>query len=160
MLLEPDAPKRAAPNTPGCSLRLLLAGTLGTDLPFTTATAVRSTVGNSRQADAYRRGRVLLAGDAAHVFNAGGSSLNIGLQDAIDLAGRLAAVLHGRAPDEELDGYDAVRRAAGERTLQHTRAQAALSGDDASAVALRDVVAELIRGRTGARRLARLIEES
>ena len=64
-------------------LRASLRRVLGADLPFSDATAIRSTVGSSRHAEAYRRGRVFLAGDAAHIFNAGGSALNIGLQDAV-----------------------------------------------------------------------------
>ena len=71
-------------------LRASLRRVLGVDLPITDATAIRSTVGNSRQADAYRRGRIFLAGDAAHIFNAGGSALNVGIQDALELADRSA----------------------------------------------------------------------
>ena len=141
-------------------LRASVHRVLGGALPFTEATAIRSTIGNSRQADAYRAGRVFLAGDAAHLFNAGGSSLNIGLQDALDLAARLTLVLQGKASDGELDGYEAARRPAGERALQHTRAQAALSGNDDAGRALRGVLAEVVSSRSAARRLARMIEES
>ena len=141
-------------------LRASLRRVLGAELPFTDATAIRSTVGNSRQAEAYRRGRVFLAGDAAHVFNAGGSSLNIGLQDALDLADRLTAVLRGGAAQSELDGYETARHPAGQRALRHTRAQAALSRNDDSGRALQEVVAELVGDRTAARRLARLIEQA
>ncbi len=141
-------------------LRSSLGRVLGTDLPFTDATGIRSTVGNSRQADAYRLGRVFLAGDAAHVFNAGGASLNIGLQDAFDLAGRLTAVLHDQASADKLDGYEVARRPAGERALRHTRAQAALGGTDEGSRALRETVGELTTRRSVARRLARLIEAS
>ena len=140
-------------------LRASLRRVLGTALPFTEATAIRSTIGNSRQADAYRVGRVFLAGDAAHLFNAGGSSLNIGLQDALDLAARLTSVLQGKASDGELDGYEAARRPAGERALQHTRAQAALSRNDDAGRALRGVLAEVVSSRSTAHRLARMIED-
>ena len=105
-------------------LRASLRRVLDADLPFTEATDLRSTVGNSRQADAYRVGSVFLAGDAAHVYNAGGTALNIGLQDALDLADRLAAVLRAGAPEDGLDDYHSIRHAAGLRALQHTRAQA------------------------------------
>lgn len=65
-------------------LRASLQRVLGAeDLPFTDATAVRGTVGNSRHADTYRAGRVFLTGDAAHIFNAEGTALYVGLQDAI-----------------------------------------------------------------------------
>jgi len=131
---------------------------LGADLPFTEATAVRSTVGNSRLADAYRAGRVFLAGDAAHIFNAGGSSLNVGLQDALELAARLAALLRGGESQDELDGYEQVRRPAGKAALQHTRAQAALGRDDDNGRALREIMGELLAAPSAARRLARLIE--
>lgn len=139
-------------------LRTSLRRVLGVDLPFTDATAARSIVGNSRQADAYRRGRVFLAGDSAHVFNAGGSALNVGLQDALDLARRLAAALHEGASGAELDGYESARRPAGERALQHTRAQAALARQDASSSALRQVLGTVIADPVAARSLARLIE--
>ena len=139
-------------------LRASLRRVLGADLPFTGVAAARSTVGNSRQADAYRSGRVFLSGDAGHVFNAGGSALNVGLQDAFDLARRLAAVLRDGAPDEELDGYESVRRPAGERALQHTRAQAALARRDDSSRALREVLGTVIADPAAAWSLARLIE--
>jgi 2-polyprenyl-6-methoxyphenol hydroxylase-like FAD-dependent oxidoreductase len=139
-------------------LRESLLRVLGADLPFSEATAIRSIVGNSRQADAYRRGRVFLAGDAAHIFNAGGSALNVGLQDAFELARCLAAAVRDRAPEAAIAGYEAARRPAGKRALQLTRAQAALSRDDANGRAVREVIGELVSSRSGARRLARLIE--
>jgi 2-polyprenyl-6-methoxyphenol hydroxylase-like FAD-dependent oxidoreductase len=139
-------------------LRESLLRVLGADLPFSEATAIRSIVGNSRQADAYRRGRVFLAGDAAYIFNAGGSALNVGLQDAFELARCLAAAVRDRAPEAAIAGYEAARRPAGERALQLTRAQAALSRDDANGRAVREVIGELVSSRSGARRLARLIE--
>lgn len=155
---EPRGEAGASDAVTVAELRASLRRVLGADLPFTDATAVRSTVGNSRQADAYRSGRVFLAGDAAHVFNAGGSALNVGLQDALDLARRLAAVLRDGAPAEELDGYESVRRPAGERALQHTRAQAALTGRDNTSYAFRQVLGTVIADPAAARSLARLIE--
>ena len=83
-------------------------------------------MGNSRQAERYRAGPVLLAGDAAHVFGAGGS-LNVGLLDAINLGWKLAAQVAGWAPDGLLDSYHAERHLAGERALLQSRAQKALS---------------------------------
>jgi 2-polyprenyl-6-methoxyphenol hydroxylase-like FAD-dependent oxidoreductase len=151
-----EAEPEETPTVEG--LRASLRRVLGTDLPFTEATALRSTVGNSRLADTYRVGRVFLAGDAAHIFNAGGSSLNVGLQDALELANRLAALLRGGESQDELDGYERVRRPAGKAALQHTRAQAALSRDDDNGRALREIVGELLATPSAARRLARLIE--
>jgi 2-polyprenyl-6-methoxyphenol hydroxylase-like FAD-dependent oxidoreductase len=141
-------------------LRGSLRRVLGAELPMTGATAIRSTVGNSRQADAYRRGRIFLAGDAAHIFNAGGSALNVGMADALDLAGRLTAALHSDSAADRLDEYEATRRPAGERALEHTRAQAALARNDDSGRALREVVRVLISSRAGARSLARVIEQA
>lgn len=141
-------------------LRASLHRVLGGELPFTQATAIHSIVANSRQADAYRRGRVFLAGDAAHIFNAGGSSLNAGLLDALDLAARLIAVLRERTPTDALDGYESVRHPAGQRVLQHTRTQAMLSRNDENGRALREIVSDLLTSRRAARHLARLIEDS
>ncbi|MEU6479073.1 FAD-dependent monooxygenase [Streptomyces sp. NPDC047017] len=87
-----------------------------------------SRFGNAaRQAAQYRSGRVLLAGDAAHMhFPAGGPGLNVGIQDATALGWRLAAVFHGSAPDELLDTYHAERHPVGTELLMHTQAQAGL----------------------------------
>lgn len=139
-------------------LRASLRRVLGADLPFTAATALRVTVGNSRQADAYVRGRVLLAGDAAHIFNAGGSSINAGLLDALDLAPRLAAVVKGTALPATIADYETARRAACDRTLAHTRLQSALEKDDEHGDALRTTIGALLRGRAARRSLARMIE--
>ncbi|GAA1951490.1 FAD-dependent monooxygenase [Microbacterium deminutum] len=140
-------------------LRASFRRVLGVDLPITGATAIRSTVGNSRQAEAYRRGRVFLAGDAAHVFNAGGSALNVGIQDALELADRLGAALSSEGGTDGLDAYEAIRHPAGHRALQHTRAQAALGRSDDSARALREIMGGLVASRRAARSLARLIED-
>lgn len=141
-------------------LRASLRRVLGADLPFTDATDLRSTVGNSRQAEAYRAGPVFLAGDAAHVYNAGGTALNVGLQDALDLAERLAAVLREGGSAETLDGYHTTRHAAGLRALQHTRAQAALGRNDDDGHALRATLGPAITRGRAARRLARLLEQA
>lgn len=157
---EPRGEAEANESATVGDLRSSLRRVLGTELPFTYATGIRSTVGNSRQADAYRVGRVFLAGDAAHIFNAGGSSLNVGLQDAFDLAGRLTATLRDRTQAGALDGYEAARRPVGESAIRHTRAQAALGGTDEGSRALHEIVGELTTRQSVARRLARLIEAS
>jgi 2-polyprenyl-6-methoxyphenol hydroxylase-like FAD-dependent oxidoreductase len=74
---------------------------------------------NSRQADRYRDGRVFIAGDAAHVSH--GPTLNLALQDAANLAWKLAAALHGWAPEGLLDSYETERHASGERVAALTR---------------------------------------
>jgi 2-polyprenyl-6-methoxyphenol hydroxylase-like FAD-dependent oxidoreductase len=80
-----------------------------------------------RQADSYRAGRVLLAGDAAHMhFPTGGVGLNAGIQDAMNLGWKLAAVVQGRASDGLLDSYHAERHPVGVRLHADTRAQTAL----------------------------------
>jgi 2-polyprenyl-6-methoxyphenol hydroxylase-like FAD-dependent oxidoreductase len=155
---EPRGNFDASNDVPVEELRASLTRVLGEDLPFTDATAIRSTVGSSRQADAYRRGRVFLAGDAAHIFNAGGSALNVGIQDALDLADVLGGVLSDGKPLSELDSYEARRRPAGEQALNQTRAQAALARADESGSALRAIVGELTTDRTVARSLAQLLE--
>ncbi|MCQ9131844.1 FAD-dependent monooxygenase [Streptomyces hilarionis] len=99
----------------------------------------------ARQAERYRQGRVLLAGDAAHIhFPAGGQGLNLGVQDAVNLGWKLASVVHGRAPETLLDSYHAERYPVAERVLHNTRAQTALSRPGPQTDALRDVLRSLI----------------
>ncbi len=99
----------------------------------------------TRQAASYRQGRVLLAGDAAHVHSPqGGQGLNIGVQDAVNLGWKLAQVVNGTSPDGLLDTYHAERHPVGARVLQNTMAQVALQGTDERTDALRDTVTELL----------------
>ncbi|GIM90838.1 FAD-dependent monooxygenase [Paractinoplanes toevensis] len=106
-----------------------------------------SRFGNTTKvAECYRRGRVLLAGDAAHMhFPAGGNGLNLGLQDAMNLGWKLAAVVQGRAPAELLDSYDTERRPWGDDVARHTMAQTALiTATTPEGLALRELLADLI----------------
>ncbi|MFE0606007.1 FAD-dependent monooxygenase [Streptomyces sp. NPDC058892] len=99
----------------------------------------------ARQAAQYRQGRVLLAGDAAHIhFPAGGQGLNMGVQDAVNLGWKLASVVRGQAPESLLDTYHAERHPVGERVLQNTRAQSALARPGAQTDALREIFGELM----------------
>ncbi len=101
----------------------------------------------ARQASAYRAGRVLLAGDAAHVhYPAGGQGLNLGVQDAVNLGWKLGQVVRKIAPESLLDSYERERRPVVTRVLRNTMAQVALLGrlDDRKA-ALREVMAELLQ---------------
>jgi 2-polyprenyl-6-methoxyphenol hydroxylase-like FAD-dependent oxidoreductase len=139
-------------------LRASLRRVLGTDLPYTTAYAARSVVANSRHAERYRDGRVFLAGDAAHIFSAGGSAINTGLLDAVTLGKTLAAVLRGAAPQTLLDAYQSQRHPAAQHTLALTRLQVVLEADDETGQALRDVLGRLVQDRATARRIAALIE--
>ena len=103
---------------------------------------------NTRLADRYRDGRVLLVGDAAHVhFVIGGPGLNLGLQDAVNLGWKLAAVIHGWAPAGLLDSYDAERRPVGERVAMHSQAQLALLAPGSEVTALRALFTELLHDR-------------
>ncbi|HEY2214753.1 MAG TPA: FAD-dependent monooxygenase, partial [Acidimicrobiales bacterium] len=99
----------------------------------------------TRQAASYRKGRVLLAGDAAHVHPPqGGQGLNIGVQDAVNLGWKLAQVVKGTSPVSLLDTYQAERHPVGARVLHNTLAQGALRGTDERTNALRDTVTELL----------------
>ncbi len=99
----------------------------------------------ARQAARYRAGRVFLAGDAAHIhYPAGGQGQNLGLQDAVNLGWKLAAVLRGDATDALLDTYESERHPVAARVLQNTRAQTALQRPGAHVDALRDTMSELI----------------
>ena len=99
---------------------------LGGDLPMTDPQRLTRLAGSSRLAGRYRAGRILLAGDAAHVFGIGGS-LNTGLLDAVNLGWKLAAQVQGRAPSGLLDSYHAERHLAGQHGIRYTRAQRALT---------------------------------
>lgn len=113
---------------------------------------------NTRLADRYRDGRVFLAGDAAHVHAAsGGPGLNLGLQDAANLAWKLAADLHGQAPDDLLDTYQTERRALGERVFMQTQSQTALMAPGSDVTQLRNLVSELLTDRTNVQRIADLL---
>jgi hypothetical protein len=100
---------------------------------------------HARQATTYRNGRVLLAGDAAHVHSPnGGQGLNLGLMDAVNLGWKLAATVHGWAPDGLLDSYTTERHPVGAAVLHNTRAQSALMRPGPHVEAMRDIVAELM----------------
>jgi hypothetical protein len=114
--------------------------------------------GNSRLADRYREGRVLLVGDAAHVHSAmGGPGLNLGLQDAINLGWKLAAEVQGTAPDGLLDTYESERRPVGERVVMQTQAQTALIAPGNEVTALRELFGELLTESRNVQRIADLI---
>ena len=140
-------------------LRESVRRVLGTDLPMSDPQWLTRTVGNSRQAERYRAGPVLLAGDAAHIFGAGGS-LNVGLLDAINLGWKLAAQVGGWAPDGLLDSYHAERHLAGQRAVLQTRAQKALSASGEYAEALRDLFGELMQLPEAVRHVGSIMEGS
>ena len=109
-------------------LREALVATYGTDFGAHSPTRLSRFTDLTRQAAAYRKGRVLLAGDAAHVHSpAGGQGLNVGAQDAVNLGWKLAQVVRGTSPESLLDTYHAERHPVGARVLRNTMAQVALS---------------------------------
>jgi 2-polyprenyl-6-methoxyphenol hydroxylase-like FAD-dependent oxidoreductase len=99
----------------------------------------------TRLADSYRAGRVLLAGDAAHIHPPiGGQGLNLGIQDAVNLGWKLAAQIRGWAPDTLLDTYQAERRPVAADVLDNTRAQTELLSPGPGAQAVRRLLTELM----------------
>ncbi|WP_024799369.1 FAD-dependent monooxygenase [Nocardia sp. BMG51109] len=111
---------------------------------------------NTRQATRYRSGRVLLAGDAAHVHSPfGGQGLNLGIGDAVNLGWKLAAVLGGRASEDLLETYTAERHPIGAWVLHWTRAQVAVMRKDPHSKAMREVLSELLATKDGATYVAK-----
>ncbi|WP_439658793.1 rifampin monooxygenase [Lentzea sp. HUAS TT2] len=99
----------------------------------------------TRQAERYRAGRVLLAGDAAHIHPpAGGQGLNLGVQDAVNLGWKLAAQIRGWAPETLLDTYETERHPVAADVLDNTRAQVALASGEPGARAVRRLLTELM----------------
>ncbi|MET4117636.1 2-polyprenyl-6-methoxyphenol hydroxylase-like FAD-dependent oxidoreductase [Bradyrhizobium sp. JR4.1] len=123
-----------------------LVAVYGTDFGLHNPSWISRFTDAARQAVSYRKRRVLLAGDAAHIHHSvGGQGLNAGVQDAVNLGWKLAQVVKGLSPDSLLDTYHAERHPVGARTLRNTMAQIALlrRGEDGLKAA-REVVAELL----------------
>jgi hypothetical protein len=134
---------------------------LGADLPLEEATRLSRYRFQARQAERYRAGRVLLAGDAAHQFPATGIGINVGMLDAVNLAWKLAADIDGWAPDALLDSYHDERHFAGGRGMLQTQAQVALRrGQDSAAEALRELFLELTVYEQPLRHMGELIAGS
>ena len=122
-----------------------LVAVYGTDFGIHSPTWISRFTDMARQAASYRKGRVLLAGDAAHVhFPVGGQGLNIGVQDAVNLGWKLAQVVNGTSPQSLLDTYHAERHPVAARVLRNTMAQTALLRADERTEALRDTMSELL----------------
>jgi bifunctional hydroxylase/dehydrase len=112
----------------------------------------------TRQVTEYRRGRVLLAGDAAHIhLPAGGLGMNTSIQDSVNLGWKLAAVVHGWAPPDLLDTYHSERHAIGERLLMNTQAQGLLFLSGAEVQPMRDLISELMRYDVVAKHLVGMV---
>jgi len=126
-------------------LSVALIAVCGTDYGLRSATSISRFTDMARQAATYRKDRVLLAGDAAHVHSpVGGQGLNTGVQDAVNLGWKLAQVVKGTSPETLLDTYHAERHPVGASVLRGTMAQTALLRTDDRTDALRGVVAELL----------------
>ncbi|WP_116089571.1 FAD-dependent monooxygenase [Sphingomonas crusticola] len=123
----------------------------GTAVTLTALRLAATWTDRARQATAYRRGRVLLAGDAAHIHSPlGGQGLNLGLGDAINLGWKLAATIRGDAPAGLLNSYCKERHAEGARILDWSRAQVALMRPSPGSRALAAIIGDLVATRDGA----------
>ncbi|PDS29577.1 FAD-dependent monooxygenase [Rhizobium phaseoli] len=126
-------------------LRRALIAACGTDYGIHGLKWISRFTDMSRQAADYRKGRIFLAGDAAHVHSpVGGQGLNTGVQDAVNLGWKLAQVVKGLSPEALLDTYHAERHPVAARVLRTTMAQVALQRTDDRTEALRDIVLELL----------------
>jgi len=127
------------------TLREALIAHHGTDYGVHNPTYISRFTDMTRQAERYRKGRVLLAGDAAHIhYPAGGFGMGIGIEDAFNLGWKLALVAKGAAPDALLDTYQVERHPVAAKLLRYTMASAALSRTDDRSKALSAVVADLM----------------
>jgi 2-polyprenyl-6-methoxyphenol hydroxylase-like FAD-dependent oxidoreductase len=130
----------------------------GSDFGVHSPTWISRFTDMTRQAAAYRAGRVLLAGDAAHVhYPAGGQGLSLGVQDAVNLGWKLAQVVRGTCPESLLDTYHDERHPVAARALRYTMAQSVLQRRDDRVQALVDVVSEVASMDEPRKRLAGLI---
>jgi 2-polyprenyl-6-methoxyphenol hydroxylase-like FAD-dependent oxidoreductase len=130
----------------------------GTDFGIHDVTSISRFTDMTRQAAAYRVGRVLLAGDAAHVhYPAGGQGLSLGVQDAVNLGWKLAQVVHGTSPESLLDTYHEERHPVAARALRHTMAQTALQRQDERSKALAELVSGLAEMDEPRKRLAGIV---
>jgi 3-(3-hydroxy-phenyl)propionate hydroxylase len=126
-------------------LKEALVAACGTDYGIHSPTWISRFTDMSRQAADYCKGRILLAGDAAHVHSpVGGQGLNLGVQDAVNLGWKLAQVVKGISPEDLLDTYHAERHPVAARVLRTTMAQVALLRADDRTEALREIVMELL----------------
>jgi 2-polyprenyl-6-methoxyphenol hydroxylase-like FAD-dependent oxidoreductase len=135
-----------------------LVAVYGTDFGIHSATSITRFTDMTRQAASYRAGRVLLAGDSAHVhYPAGGQGLSLGVQDAVNLGWKLAQVVNGTSPESLLDTYHDERHPVAARALRHTMAQTALQRQDERTKALAEMVSELAAMDEPRKRLAGIV---
>jgi len=155
-LIEPDVNRTDEPTLE--DLRAALIRVDGTDHGVHSPRFISRFTDMTRQAVAYRSGRVLLAGDAAHVHAPiGGQGLNIGVQDSVNLGWKLAQVVRGTSPVSLLDTYQAERHPVGARVLQNTMAQRAIGAGDERTAALRAILADVLAMDQPRRHIAGMI---
>jgi 2-polyprenyl-6-methoxyphenol hydroxylase-like FAD-dependent oxidoreductase len=136
---------REAPVTPE-EIETILRRISGADVRVKSLESGSRWTDNTRLVDTYRRSRVLLAGDAAHIHSPfGGQGMSLGLVDAANLGWKLAAVVRGEMPESLLDTYTAERRPVAEAVLENTRAQAAIMRPDPQSGAMRNLMASLMQ---------------
>lgn len=139
-------------------LRDALIAVYGTDYGAHNLRWISRFTDAARQAAAYRKGRVLLAGDAAHVHPPdGGQGLNVGVQDAVNLGWKLVQVIKGISPEHLLDSYHAERHPIAARVLRNTMASVALRRPDDRTKVLRDTVAEFLEMEEPRKRYAAIM---
>ena len=130
----------------------------GTDFGIHSPTWISRFTDMTRQAEIYRAGRILLAGDSAHVqYPAGGQGLSLGVQDAVNLGWKLAQVVKGTSPESLLDTYHEERHPVAARALRHTMALTVLQRPDERIKALADLVSELASMDEPRKRLAGIV---
>jgi 2-polyprenyl-6-methoxyphenol hydroxylase-like FAD-dependent oxidoreductase len=135
-----------------------LIAVCGTDYGIHSPTWISRFTDMTRQAASYRKGRVLLAGDAAHVHAPdGGQGLQTGVQDAVNLGWKLAQVVNRTSPESLLDTYHAERHPVAARVLRNTMASVALRRPDERTKALRDTMSELLGMDEPRRRFAAMM---
>jgi 2-polyprenyl-6-methoxyphenol hydroxylase-like FAD-dependent oxidoreductase len=156
MVTEQQVGRTSEPTLP--DLREALVAYYGTDFGIHSPAWISRFSDMARQAATYRAGRVLLAGDAAHVhYPVGGQGLNLGVQDAVNLGWKLAQVVRGMSPDNLLDTYHAERHPVAARVLRNTLAQVALLRVDDRTDALRETMSELFGMDEPRRRFAAMM---
>jgi 3-(3-hydroxy-phenyl)propionate hydroxylase len=135
-----------APEPGMDELRAALRHVYGTDFGLRSASWISRFTDATRQAATYREGRVLVAGDAAHIHPPqGGQGMGTGIQDAVNLGWKLAQVVTGISPESLLDTYHDERHPVAARVLRNTRAQVAIGIQDEQHQALREIVGDLLK---------------
>lgn len=143
LVTEPRLDRTGEPTL--CDLSDALTAAYGSDFGIHRPRSISRFTDMARQAASYRKGRVLLAGDAAHVhYPTGGQGLNIGVQDAMNLGWKLAQAIKKTSPESLLDTYHTERHPVAARVLRDTMAQVALLRNDDRTNALREITADLL----------------